>query len=329
MKKVGVVILHYKGIKDTRECLQSVFKADSKGLDIKVFLVNNSPTFLSFRGVSHNARRRGNLKRLPRSPDVHRDPLAMTETNNKITLINNKQNLGFAAGNNLGIKKALKWKADYIILLNNDTRVSKKLFVDLVKEAEKNKKIGLLSPKIYFEKGYEFHKKRYKKNELGKVIWYAGGQIDWNNVYGKHRGVDRVDKGQYKKHEETEFAAGCCLLIKPFVFERIGFLNEDYFMYWEDADFSMRTRSAGIKVCYTGKAHLWHKNAGGSGVGSSLHDYFLTRNRMLFGFRYAPFRTKLSLVRESIKKLFAGREWERIGVRDFFLQKLGKGSYKS
>lgn len=309
-KKVAVVILHYKGIKDTQQCLESVFKADSKGLDLRVFLVNNNPTSVILE--------RSRVK-LGRSDRIL----------SKLTLLKPKKNLGFAGGNNLGIKKALKWGADYIVLLNNDTRVSKKLFINLVKEAEKNEKIGILSPKIYFEKGYEFHKRRYKKADLGRVIWYAGGLIDWDNVYGAHCGVDQVDKGQYKKHEETDFATGCCMLIKPFVFDRIGFLDEKYFLYWEDTDFSVRAKSAGIKVFYTSKAHLWHKNAGASGVGSDLHDYYMTRNRLLFGFRYAPARAKLALFRESLKKLLDGRKWERIGVKDFYLGRLKKGSWSA
>jgi len=282
-KKIGIVILHYKNIKDTKECLKSVSHAEKKDLDVKVFLIKNTP----------------------------------------------KKNLGFAGGNNLGIKKALKWGADYLILLNNDTKVSKKLFINLTAQTEANKKIGILSPKIYFEKGYEFHKKRYKKADLGRVIWYAGGKIDWDNVYTNHRGVDEVDHGQYNKLAQTELASGCCMLIKPFVFKRIGFLDKKYFLYWEDADFCIRAKSAGIEVFYTPKAYLWHKNAGGSSVGSALHDYYMTRNRLLFGFRYAPFRTKLALSRESIKKLLAGRKWERIGVKDFWLKRLGKGSYRS
>jgi len=283
MKKLAIVIIHYKNIKDTKECLKSVSRAGKKNLNIKVFLIKNTP----------------------------------------------KKNLGFARGNNLGIKKALAWGADYLVLLNNDTKVPKKLFVSLAAEAKANKKIGILSPKIYFEKGYEFHKNRYKKASLGRVIWYAGGKIDWDNVYTNHRGVDKVDHGQYDKFSQTELATGCCMLIKSFVFKKVGFLDEKYFLYWEDADFCMRAKSAGIGVFYTPKAYLWHKNAGGSSVGSSLHDYYMTRNRLLFGFRYAPFKTKLALFRQSIKKLLIGRKWERIGVRDFWLGRFGKGSYSS
>ena len=302
MKKVGIVILHYKGIEDTIQCLDSVLKAEDKGLEIKLFLVNNSPGEES-------------TKDIPKT--------------NKLTLVNSTNNTGFAGGNNLGIKRALSWKPDYLVLLNNDTRVSKNLLTNLVKQAEKTEKIGLVSPKIYFEKGYEFHKDRYKRDQLGKVIWYAGGKIDWQNMLGKHIGVDEVDKGQFDKEKEIDFATGCCLLVKKEVFERIGLFDNKLFLYQEDLDFSIRARKAEYRILYSPKAYLWHKNSGSSGSGSALHDYYLTRNRLLIGWRYAPLRTKLALFKESLKRLFTGRKWEKIGIKDFYLGRLGKGSYEA
>ena len=79
---------------------------------------------------------------------------------------------------------------------------------------------------------------------------------------------------------------------------------------------------------YSPKAVLWHKNAGSAGgSGSSLQDYYITRNRLLFGARYAPFRSKLALLKESMMLLAKGRHWQRVGVLDFYLGRFGKGSY--
>jgi len=189
--------------------------------------------------------------------------------------------------------------------------------------------IGIISPKIYFAKGYEFHKDRYKENEKGRVIWYAGAVIDWKNVIGKHIGVDEVDKGQFNSSMETEYATGCCMIVKKQVFEKIGLLNEKYFLYYEDADFSMRAKRNNFKILFAPTAFMWHKNAASAGgSGSPLQDYYITRNRLIFGFRYASLRTKLALFRESIKILQIGRDWQKIGVKDFYLKKLGKGSYE-
>jgi len=246
----------------------------------------------------------------------------------KFKVIENKKNLGFAEGNNVGIRDALENGADYVCLLNNDTRVDPDFLVELIRTAESDEQIGIVAGKIYFEKGYEFHKDRYKENERGKVIWYAGGVIDWNNIYTIHRGVDEIDRGKYDCLKETDFVNGCLSLIKREVFEKIGLFDKKYFLYFEDADLSVRAKKAGFKLVFCPQAKIWHLNSGSSGSGSGLHDYFTTRNRMLFGMKFAPLRSKLALIRESFKIMFLGREWQKIGVRDFFLRKFGKGSWQ-
>ena len=96
----------------------------------------------------------------------------------------------------------------------------------------------------------------------------------------------------------------------------------------EDSDLSERIKKAGFKVMYSPRGRLWHKVSQGSGIGSELNDYFITRNRMLFGMTYAKLRTKFALFRESIKLLLIGRKWQKIGIRDYYLGKFGKGSWK-
>src|SRR3989344_360711 len=108
----------------------------------------------------------------------------------------------------------------------------------------------------------------------------------------------------------------------------VGMFDDKYFLYYEDADLSMRIKKKGFKIVYVPSSIIWHKNAGSAGgSGSMLQDYYITRNRLLFGFRYAPFRSKLALFRESLSLLFRGRQWQKCGVIDFYLGKLGRGSY--
>src|SRR5206468_7417532 len=117
------------------------------------------------------------------------------------------------------------------------------------------------------------------------------GKIDWNNVIGFHVGVDEVDTGQFDTPYDTETATGCCVLIKKSTLEKIGLLDEGYFMYYEDADYSMLLKRRGLKILYWPRAVLWHKNASAAGgSGSPLQEYYITRNRLLFGMRYAPLR---------------------------------------
>ena len=188
--------------------------------------------------------------------------------------------------------------------------------------------VGIVAPLIYFEKGYEFHKERYKEDELGKVIWYAGGEIDWDNVLAKHRGVDEIDIGQYSQVSETEFASGCAFLISAEVIKNLGMFDEKYFLYYEDSDLSMRIRRKGYKIYFNPKSLVWHKNASSAGgSGSTLQDYYITRNRLLFALKYAPIRSKIAVLRESMALMFGGRKWQKRAVIDFYSGKFGKGSY--
>lgn len=301
MKKVFIIILNWNRTRDTLECLGSVRDLKTQGYDLKILIVDNGSTDAS-------------PEKLKEIKDVQ--------------LLFNKSNLGFAGGNNIGIKYALEKGADYVVVLNNDVILEKNSLSQLVKTALGNPKFGALSPKIYFEKGYEFHKNKYNEVDKGKVIWYAGGDIDWKNVYGSGRGVDEADKGLFDQIESTGFATGTCMLLTRAALEKVGAFDEKYFMYYEDTDLSLRLKKGGFEVVYVPGAIAWHKVAQSSGIGSDLNDYFITRNRMLFGLKYATLRTKFALFRESIKLLLNGRKWQKIGIRDYYLARFGKGSWK-
>ncbi|MGB9911239.1 MAG: glycosyltransferase family 2 protein [Microgenomates group bacterium] len=300
MKKVGIVVLHYKGKNLTDQCFKFLNEINIKNYQIIKILVDNC----SPEPVDYLRKKFKDLK-----------------------IIKNSQNLGFAEGNNVGIRYALKNGADYILILNNDTTVDKNFLIYLIKQSDLINKSGIFGPKIYFAPCYEYHKNRYKKEERGKVFWYAGGLIDWKNIYCSHRGVDEVDRGQYDKVEETDFVSGCAMLVKREVFEKVGLFDPRYFLYLEDVDFCVRAKKAGFKIIYVPQAKVWHYNAGSSEVGGSLHDYFITRNRMLFGIKYASLRTKIALIKESFKIFLKGRKWQKIAIRDFYFQKFGKGSW--
>ena len=235
-------------------------------------------------------------------------------------------NVGFAAGNNIGIKKALEIKSDYVVLINNDTIAPENLVDTIVNSPISDPGVGIVGGLIYFAKGFEYEK-NYQKEDLGKVIWYAGGKLDWDNVYGSHLGVNEVDKGQYNSPADTDFVTGCLLITKATVLEKVGFLNEKYCLYHEDTDFNLRVKKSGLRLVVDPKIKLWHKVAQSSGIGSPLNDYFLTRNRLVLGMDYAKPRTKIALLREAFKKLRSGTQPQKQAIRDFFLHNLGKGSW--
>ena len=304
LPNVYILILSFNRRDDTLATLESIERLNVAGFKLTTLVVDNASKDDSVKALR-------NFKM----------------SNGRFLLIANKTNLGFSEGNNVGLRRALGQGADFVMVLNDDTIVEANLICDLLAVFKKYPKAGILAPKIYFAKGYEY-RSRYKKEDLGKAIWYAGGDIDWKNVYGTNHGVDAVDKGQFDKVSETDFATGCCLFVRREVLKEVGLFDKRYFAYLEDADFSQRAKKSGWKVLYAPPAHLWHKVSQSSGIGSELNDYFITRNRMLFGLTYAPLRTKAALIRESIRLLFKGRKWQKIGIRDFYLGRFEKGSWK-
>lgn len=302
--KVFIVILNWNRKDDSLGTLKSIEGMDIRGFELTTLVVDNGSTDGSREDMESYKVLKGKYK-----------------------YIQNSKNLGFAEGNNVGMRYALRKEADYVMLLNDDTIVDEKLVVNLLDVFKKYARVGIATPKIYFAKGFEF-RKRYKDSQLGKVIWYAGGDIDWKNVYGSNHGVDAVDMGQFDKVVDTDFATGCCMFIKREVLKKVGLFDKRYFAYLEDADLSQKAKKAGFRVLYAPPAKLWHKVSQSSRIGSELNDYFITRNRMIFGLSYAPLRTRLALVRESLRLLRKGRKWQKIGVRDYYLGRFEKGSWK-
>lgn len=292
--KIAIVLVNYNGCQNTLDCLDSLRILETANFEIELVVVENG-------SEDGSAQALGNI--------------------GDIELLLSQTNLGFAGGANLGIKHAINRNANHVLILNNDTIADKFLIKNMISSA----KFGqIISPKIYFAPGFEFHKNRYKKDQLGKVIWYAGAKIDWQNIIGVHIGVDEVDKGQFNKRQEIDLATGACMLVKREVFEKIGYFDEKYFLYLEDMDFCARAKKAGFKIIFEPKAILWHKNAASSGgSGSNLQDYYITRNRLLFATKYANLRTKFALIRQIASQITVAEK--RKALFDFLTFRFGKG----
>lgn len=304
--KVSIIILTTNALAMVKEQLLDVAKLDSGNLDLECLVVDNDSNDGTEEAIKDY--------KLP---------------NMKYKYIQSGGNLGFAGGNNVGIRDCLKRKSDYIILMNDDLIIPKEIVTKMVSFMDKNPDVGVTSPKMYFAKGYEFHKDRYSDKDKGNVIWYAGGILDWDNIYSTHRGVDEVDKGQYDEIEETDFANGACVIIRREVFEKVGLLDASYFLYWEDADFSVKAKEKGYKVCYFPDTCMWHKvSASTGGSGSPTNDYFITRNRYFFAMKYAKLRTKFAVFRDTIRLIFIGRTWQKWGSIDALLGRHGMGQWK-
>lgn len=234
------------------------------------------------------------------------------------------KNLGFAGGNNVGIEYAVKAGADYVFLINNDTTVHPDYLKELVAVAESDPGIGAAGSKIYYH------------SEPDR-IWFAGGKINWLKNKGEHIGLDEIDQGQYDQVREVGYLTGCALLVKREVIEQVGVLEDDYFLYYEDADYSLRIQNAGYKTVYVPSSKIYHKVSRSTKPGSSSYVYYHVRNGLVNARRNGSLAVKAAIyvyalglvLKQAIKILFfpRKREWAYAVLRaekDFLLGKMGK-----
>lgn len=249
--KVSIVVINWNGWEETLECLESLYKISYTNYD--VILVDNNSQDDSVRRIND-----------------------FTKEKSSFTLIENKENYGFAEGNNIGIRYALDHlNPAYILLLNNDTVVDKDFLKELIDAGEKNDVMGILGPKIYF----------YNKPD---VIWSAGCKISWKMARGIQIGTGEKDIGQYDQHKIVEYVSGSAFLIKTNVINKIGLMDKKYFLYFEESDWTLRTNQAGYKSLYVPTAMVWHKvSSSGGGISKPIGLYYITRNRWIFMKKWA------------------------------------------
>ena len=183
-----------------------------------------------------------------------------------ITAIRSNQNLGFAGGNNLGIKTA---KGKYLYLINNDT-----VFKDfnpqvLIKRLKSSQKIGMVCPKIRFA---------WDDNP----IQFAGyTPLSPITIRNRAIGFGEEDKGQYDMPHQTPYAHGAAMMLKREVVDKAGLMPECYFLYYEELDWSMMLTRAGYEIWYDPASTIYHKESRSTGQNSPLRTYYITRNRLL------------------------------------------------
>lgn len=202
-------------------------------------------------------------------------------------LLISDSNKGYAGGMNLGIKYALENSADYIILSNNDIEYPPDFLEPMLELFQSNKSIGIVSPKVLYSKDRE---KIYCAGADFKLLRGAG--------VAAFQGKEACEYANEVR--EITMAEGSCLLAKKEVFEKAGLLSEDFFMYFEDLEFSDRVRKY-FKIYYTPKSVIYHK--GGAGTNwknhSPLYYYYYTRNRYIY-FKSYSFLIKVYILLYSL-----------------------------
>jgi GT2 family glycosyltransferase len=181
----------------------------------------------------------------------------------------NQENLGYARGINVGIRYALAQGADYILLLNNDTLVDETLVERLIEISETDPAVAVLGPAIY----YDDEPERFWRLGAVKQRWMP---IPYEI------GRDVLDTGQFPMPFDVDYVTGCAMWVPAELFRTVGLLDERFFMYYEDADFCERVRSAGHRITVVPQARVWHKVSGSTRELKPWAAYHQTRNRIIF-----------------------------------------------
>ncbi len=253
--KVFIIILNWNGLGDTLECLDSVEKLEY--LAKTVVVVDNGST--------------------DGSPDAIRTQAP------SVLLLRNQTNLGYAGGNNVGIRYALEHGADYIWLLNNDTIVRSDSLANLVSVADATPSLGLASPFIY-------HYDEPERLQFAGVIARFADQT--------FRGINDPMERESPTDGGGLMLYGTALLAKASAVKTIGYLDERYFAYREDYDYSMRSLEAGFRNIVVSTSKVYHKVSHSLGDDSPVKYFFMVRNLYplwmdrLKGYRRAAYRVR-------------------------------------
>ena len=241
-----ICIINWNDYTNTSECLNSIQRIDYP--NYRVLLIDNG----SEDGSGHELK-----KDYP-----------------WVELLENKKNLGFAGGNNVGIRYAIHQGAEYIFLLNNDTVVDPQVLETLIDVAASDDRIGIVGPATYCYS----HRDVFWSAGMEKVV--PNGKIFPHFVM---RGCGEVDQGQYRCIEDVDMINACAMLIKRRVIEEVGLLDEKFFAYNEDSDWNDRVASAGYRIVYVPEARIWHKGSVSlGGVNSPASWFYTVRNELFF-----------------------------------------------
>jgi GT2 family glycosyltransferase len=252
MKKVSVITVNFNQPAVTEALLASIFKTNTY-TNIEIIVVDN--------GSKNNEVQRWKAE----YPDI--------------IFIRSEANLGFAGGNNLGIKAAT---GDYYFLVNNDTEFTEGLIETLVNTLESNAKIGIISPKIKFF-------------QLPDTLQYVGfTPMNFYTCRNQCLGFLEKDKGQYDNlNQPTGYCHGAAMMLRKEAVEKAGLMTENFFLYYEEMDWNEHIKRAGYQAWVNTNALIYHKESVSVGQGSPLKEYFMNRNRILFIRRNAPLNKAL------------------------------------
>jgi GT2 family glycosyltransferase len=270
--KVGIVILNWNGYQDTLDCMETLLKTTYPNFTVIVvdnYSSDNSlekikewcqekQAKLSEYGLQDRDEKISSLVH----HDEHQNPSM------EVVLIKSMVNLGFCAGNNIGMEFAYSQGFDYFLILNNDTLCEPTFLEEMIKSAESSRNVGLVGGVICFE-------------EKPDTIWWAGGKF--NTFLETVGGMNRKPLKNLIANApfETDWVSGCMTLIPRHIYEIVGGYDEDFFIWGEEWDLSIRVKKAGFTLIVAPKSKIYHKVGHALGVVSPMVCYYGIRNSLL------------------------------------------------
>lgn len=299
---VYAIIINYNGWRNTVECLESVYRSDYPRLH--VLILDNASGDDSIERLREWMAKPGNV------PDPSRTSIVPLD-----------RNLGFAGANNVGLRHLLAREPNaYAWLLNNDTVVAPDALRRMVQLAESDRGIGAVGATLL------------KHSDPERLETAGGGTFaEWHGMVSSIRS-DTPRSGPRPALERLDFVSGTCMLVSRATVERVGLMDERYFLYGEDIDWSARIRESGLRLAYCAEAEVWHKGGGSTQHGSSVHDYYCVKSALLLVHKrnaaLLPLAFAYSTVRCVVPKLVRG-ERRRLaavlrGYVDFVKQVAGR-----
>lgn len=246
-KTIYAIILNYNNYDDTVNCINSFDEITA--YDIRIVLVDNA----SEKDCADKL-----------------EAFVAGKGSSRITFIRNNENLGYAAGNNTGIKEALKQGAEYLAIVNNDVLVNADSFTSSMNLLDEDERIAFAGPAIL----------EYKTDK----IQYTGGIINYLTLMTPH-----LNEGEeYQKSDKTiecDYVGGACMLFKAGIIDKIGLIPEDYFLFWEETEWCAKARQMGFKCVCTLGGYVKHKGSATIKKIKGLESYYFERNRIMFSMR--------------------------------------------
>jgi len=258
--KVSIIILNYFGEKILKETLDSLVKVNFPQQNFKIIIIDNNSTDNSHQIINDYAQKYPKL----------------------INTIYLSKNLGFAGGNNIAIKIT---KSEYLVLLNNDCLVDENWLKELVKLADTDKKIFSISSKLLL-----YPSSLNEVQNAGSIVFQDGYGRDIGAIITQdHQQLYELNQGQYDLVKEVYSTCGAAVLYRKSILDKIGLLDENFFMYYEDTEISERARLAGYKNIFCPKALVWHHHSASSKEWSPFFIYHVEKGRLLHLIFHFPF----------------------------------------